>query len=134
MAISDAQRQALNKDSNPISQKVKLGDAVYLAPVILEANIDAAANSTAKTVTVPFACEIIDVIVQARATSASGTATVRSGTNAISDAIVMAVDTTITRAGTLDDTYTTLSTSTSLNVITNGANDRGLVQIVCKRL
>ena len=74
------------------------------------------------------------VVVQARAASGSGTATVRVGTNAVSDAIVMAVDTTMVRAGTLNDAYTTLAAGDNLNVITNGANDRGLVTVVCRRL
>lgn len=134
MSLSDIQRQELNKGSNPVSQKVVLGDAVYSSPLLLEANIDAAANVTAVSVSVPFACEVIDVIVQSRAASASGTATVRKATTAISDAIVMAVDAVVTRAGTIDDAQSTLAAGDDLNVITNGANDRGLVQIVCKRL
>ena len=132
--MTNAERKILNKGSTPSNQKVQLGDAVYNSPVILEADVDAAANATAKTITVPFACEVIDVIVQARATSGSGTATLRVGTNAVSDAMVMAVDTTIVRAGTIDDTYSTLAAGDNLNVITNGANDRGFIQVVCKRL
>lgn len=134
MAITDIQRQELNKGSIPVLQKTKLGDAVYSAPVLLFADIDAAANATAKSVTVPFACEVVDVIVQSRAASASGTATLRKVTTAISDAMVMAVDKVIVRAGTIDDAQSSLSAGDDLNVITNGANDRGLVTIVCKRV
>jgi len=132
--ITDAQRVELNNGMNPVAQKSGLGDAVYSAPVMFEAEIAAAANATPVSIDVPFACEVIDVTVQARAASGSGTATLRKGTSAISDAIAMAVDTTIARAGTIDDAYSTLAAGDSLNVITNGANDRGLVQVVCKRL
>jgi hypothetical protein len=134
MALTNNQRIELNKGSIPSNQKVQLGDAVYSAPVVLIADIDAAANATAKSVTVPFDCEVIDVVVQARATSAGGTATVRKVTTAICDAVAMAADTTIARAGTLDDAQSTLSAGDDLNVITNGANDRGLVSIICRRI
>lgn len=138
MSRLSANEAAILDGMNPDAQKVALGSAVrnveQYGLCILEADIDAAANATAKSVTVPFACEVVDVIVQARATSGSGTATVRVSTNAISDAIVMAVDTTIVRAGTINDAYSTLAAGDSLNVITNGANDRGLVEIVVKRL
>ncbi len=100
----------------------------------LVANITSAANSTAASITVPFACEVIDVVVQARATSGSGSATVRKGTNAISNAIVMATDTNITRAGTIDDAQSTLAAGDNLNVITNGANDRGLVTVIVRQV
>lgn len=94
--------------------------------------VTAAANSTAASLTVPFACEVVDIVVQARASSGSGTATVRKGTSAISDAIVMATDTAIVRAGTIDDAYSTLAAGDSLTVITNGANDRGVVSVIVK--
>lgn len=134
MAMTDAQRIELNTNANPISQKTSLGDALYLAPVYITADISADASSTAVSFTIPFACEVIDIIVQARATSGSGTATVRKATTAISDAMVMAVDTTIVRAGTIDDAQSTLAAGDDVNVITNGANDRGTVTLVCRRL
>lgn len=87
-----------------------------------------------KAVPIPFACEVIDVIVQARATSESGTATLKKGSNAITDAIVMAVDTTITRAGTINDAYSTLAEGDTVTVDAHGANDRGLVTILVRRL
>lgn len=102
--------------------------------VILIASIAASANATAVTVEVPFDIEIVDVVVQARATSGGGTATVRTGTNAITNAIAMATDTNITRAGTIDDSRSTILQGGSLNVITAGANDRGLVSILARRI
>lgn len=133
MAVTDTQRQALNKDSNAISQKVQLGNAVYQAPVLLFANITADATA-GLSITVPFACEVVQVIAQCRAANASGTATLRKATTAITDAIVMAVDKTNIEASTIDDAQSTLAAGDNLNVITNGADDRGLVTVICRRL
>jgi hypothetical protein len=87
-----------------------------------------------KTVPIPFACEVIDVIVQARATNGGGTATLKKGSNAITDAMVMAVDTTIVRAGTINDSYSTLAEGDTVTVDANGASDRGLVTILVRRI
>lgn len=134
MALSDIQRQELNKGSNPVTQKVVLGDAVYLAPVYIQAAIEADATSSAVAFTIPFACRIVDIIVECTAASGSGTATVRKVTTAISDAMIMAVDKVIVRAGTIDDAQSTLAAGNNVNVITNGAADRGVVTLVCVRL
>jgi hypothetical protein len=87
-----------------------------------------------KTVPIPFACEVIDVIVQARATNGGGTATLKKGSNAITDAIAMAQDTTIARAGTINDAYSTLAEGDAVSVDAAGAADRGLVTILVRRL
>lgn len=81
----------------------------------------------------PYAIEILDVIVQARATSASGVALVSDGTNDITNSIAMATDTNIARAGTIDDAYSSLSAGDSLVVTTNGSNDRGLVTVIFRK-
>lgn len=114
---------------------IKTSAQMQLSP-IYEFNIPitAAANSTAVSFVVPFACEVIDVIVQARAGSGSGTATLRKGTSAISDAIAMSTDKAVARAGSIDDAYSTLAANDTLTVITNGANDRGLVSVIVKAL
>jgi hypothetical protein len=82
---------------------------------------------------VPFDIEIIDIVVQARATSGSGTVQLSDGTNNISDAVAMATDTNITRAGTLNDAYSALTKGDQLILTTNGAADRGFVTIVAVR-
>lgn len=87
-----------------------------------------------KAVPIPFKCEVIDVIVQARATSGGGTATLKKGSNAITDAMVMAVDTTIVRAGTINDAYSTLNEGDAVSVDCANAADRGLVTILVRRL
>lgn len=79
---------------------------------------------------VPFKLEVLEVIVQARAASASGTVTVRKGTTAITDAIVAAVDKVVSRAGTIDNDESVLDAGDALNVLANGAADRALVTII----
>lgn len=79
---------------------------------------------------IPHPFELIDVIVQCRATNASGTAQIRKGATAITDAMIMAVDKVIVRAGTIDDAQSTIKKTDSINVITNGAADRGFVTLI----
>ena len=131
--ITTDDKRKINK-ACPVLRITKLGDNLIGAPIYLTASIAADATTTAVSFTVPIACEIVDIIVQARATSGSGTATVRKVTTAISDAMIMAVDTTIVRAGTINDAQSTLAAGDDVNVITNGAGDRGLITLVCRRL
>lgn len=134
--LSANEKAILNND-NPTNQYTDAGtelfDASNYGLYYLICSITADATGE-KAVTVPFACEIVDVIVQARATSGSGTATVKAGSNAVTDAIAMAADTTIARAGTINDAYSTLAAGATLTVDANGANDRGLVIIVVRKV
>lgn len=52
-----------------------------------------------------FDFEVVDVIVRTETSVTSSAVQLRSGTNALSDAIVSAAANAITRAGTLDKTY-----------------------------
>jgi len=85
-------------------------------------------------VPIPFACEVIDIIVQCRATNGAGTMTLKKGSSNISNAIVCATDTNITRATTIDDAYSTLKEGDAVSVDANGAADRGLITIIVRRL
>lgn len=136
MTISANQAASLN-NAGVVEQAVSLGteiksiqDKAVYNPIIIKVLIDGDYHTTAKTVTIPYAFELVDVIVQARTASENGTATVRKNTTAITDAIVMAVDKVITRAGTIDDAQSTIATTDSINIITNGATDRGMVILV----
>lgn len=122
---------------SPTSQDVQIGTELKYESdyglYVLICNITADATGE-KAVTIPFACEVIDVVVQARATSGSGTATLKKGANAITNAIAMATDTDITRAGTIDDAYSTLAAGDTVTVDANGSTDRGLVSIFVRRV
>ena len=78
---------------------------------------------------IPGKYRIADVKVEARAASASGTMTLRKGTTAITDAMIMAVDKVMVAAGTIDNDESEIDVGDALNVITNGAADRGMVTI-----
>ena len=118
---------------NATAQQADLAARLGAAPVVIKTTVDAAANSTAKTVTVPYDVYIVDVIVQCNATSSSGTLTLRTGTTAISDAIACATNHAVARAGTLDDAQTSIGPTDNINLIANGANDRGTVYIIGMR-
>jgi len=150
MAILSTDQAAKFNTASPAEQIITMGDLMRevqqrtgmdetlptsFSPLILF-NYSIAADTTTSTaiLTVPFACEVLDVFVQCRAANASGTATLRNGTtNPITNAMIMAVDKTMVRAGTIDDAYSILAAGTTLNVICNGASDRGLLTILFKK-
>lgn len=77
-----------------------------------------------------FNFTVLDCFVECRAASGSGTITVSDSTpNAISSAMVCAVDTTIGRTTIIDDAYATVSDG-SLQFSANGAADRGMVRLL----
>jgi hypothetical protein len=86
----------------------------------------------------PFAFRILDVTVRCDAANALGTATledtVGGGGTAITDAIVMAVDEVVTRAGTINNAVADVALAGDLIVVTNGAGDIGQVAISCVKL
>ncbi len=133
----DSNEASKLNNAGVVEQDVRLGTEMKFESdyglYILTCSITADATGE-KAVTIPFACEVVDVIVQSRATSGSGTATLKAGSNAITDAIVMAADTVITRAGTINDAYSTLAAGATVTVDTNGANDRGLVSVIVRRV
>lgn len=81
----------------------------------------------------PFALEVIYVIAQCRVAKALGTVKLTDGTDDISNAIVMAVDKTSIMSGTIDNSKSTIAKGGTLKVVTNDADDRGLVTTVAVR-
>jgi len=114
---------------NATAQQADLATAMQNRMVVVRVVVDAAANSTAKTFTVPYDMYIVDVVVQCTAANASGTLTLRTGTTAISDGIACATNHAVDRAATLDDAQVTRTAGETLNLIANGANDRGVAYI-----
>jgi hypothetical protein len=94
--------------------------------------IDADATG-GKAVPIPFPCVVKDVTVVCTASNGGGTLILSNGT-AITDAIVCATDTAVTRAGTIDDAYYTLYPTSSVTVTANGADDRGIVNIIVREI
>lgn len=99
--------------------------------VLRKIEIDIEADATGgKDIEMPEAGEILDVVVQCTAANGSGTVKLTDGTDDITDAIAMAVDKTIARAGTIDDAYSSLSKGDTLSAVANGASDRGKVTVL----
>ncbi len=82
---------------------------------------------------VNFSGILVDIIVRCTVANASGDAQLRRVTTAISDAITMAVDDTISRAATLTDAGVVVVAGETLNILCNGAADRGEVTLVMYR-
>lgn len=117
---------------NAAAERGGLGDRLAATPVVIKKVVDANATS-GLTVEIPYDVIIVDVVVQCTATNSSGTLQLRSGTTAITDAIDCDTNHAIDRAATIDDAETEIKTSDSINVISNGANDRGIMYIIGMR-
>lgn len=135
--ITAAKADKLNR-MHPTFQEMQFGTDVYeisrYSPVIISTAVTAAANSTAKSVTIPFAMRVLFVVTECTAASLSGTLTLRKATTAISDAMECATDKKVVYSAYIDDAQSTLAAGDNVNIIANGANDRGVVTIVGIRL
>lgn len=78
---------------------------------------------------VKWSGEITDLKVQCTASNTSGTLKLRRATTDITDAIVCAVVDVETRAATVVQAQKVLTQGETLNVIANGASDRGVMYI-----
>ena len=79
---------------------------------------------------VPFDCTVYDVIVQASGSTGSATVTLSNDGDAVTNAIIMATDKAITRAGTINSAYSSFSEGDLFTLTTNGASDKGLVKLM----
>jgi hypothetical protein len=98
-------------------------------------NVVADASGGLSLPAAPCGYEILEVIVQCRV--ASGTGTLKLTTSApadITDAMVCAVDKTIVRAGTIDDAQSSVAAGAILKVIAAHNTDRGLVTIIGRKV
>ncbi len=131
--ITAAKADKLNR-MHPTFQEMQFGTDVYeisrYSPVIISTAVTAAANSTAKSVTIPFAMRVLFVVTECTAASVSGTLTLRKATTAISDAMECATDKKVVYSASIDDAQSTLAAGDNVNIIANGANDRGVVTII----
>ena len=132
--MSETNREILNS-YHPTAQKVKLGDMATYAPVVFTYEITADATGNPVAFTAPFAMQIDDIHVIAKATVSGGTVTPKKGTDAICTAIACAVDGVLARmAAGVDDTKLTLATGDTFNVDTANAGDRGIVVVMGHRV
>ena len=77
--------------------------------------------------------EIVDAWAVCTTANASGTLTLRTATNGITSAIVCAVQHVVSRTTQVVQTYKTITQNQALNVIANGAADRGILYFAVLR-
>jgi len=116
------------KKSLPELEKVGAGT---LEAIVLEIPVTVAANATAVNFTVPYGFKLIDAFAVGSATSSGATLTLRTGTTALTSGMACAAADALGRATTL--TVGTHKAGDVLNVIANGAADRGTVFLIGKR-
>lgn len=133
MAVLTTRQAEIIDNAIPSNQNVALGTAVKEvqdnSPIYVHFAVTADATS-GLTITIPLDMLIVDVIVECTTANASGTLALRKTTTAITDAMICAVDKVIVRAGTIDDAQSTILTTDSINVIANGAADRGKITLI----
>ena len=81
----------------------------------------------------PFKFEVIDVTIQPRGTSTSGTIKITNGTNDITDVMICAVDKTMVKAASIDDAYSTIEKDGTLDIVCAGtviADTKALVTVL----
>jgi len=109
----------------PFPQKLAGGDSLNSAEYVVDSDASAGIDITGL---IPVGARIVDIIVKATAASAGGTLQLTDTTPAaISNAIVCAVNTTITRAGTLTNEVVD---GDGLRIVSNAAADRGIMTIL----
>jgi hypothetical protein len=135
MTLTSAEADKLNK-SDVVRQDTELGTEVLNqqtvdanTPRIVPFAVTADATS-GLSITIPYNMVVVDVWVECTTANVAGTLTLRKATTAITDAMICAVDKVVVRAGTIDNAQSTILTTDSINVISNGAADRGIITIL----
>lgn len=143
MAITATQAAKLN-NMNPTAQEVAMGTELARVGGLIDTEVlvsakqliaikyavTADASGAGLAITVPYAMEIVDVIVQARASEVGATLKLTTAAGDITDGIACAADTTIARAGTIDDSKSSIITTTALKAVASHASVRALVTII----
>ena len=108
------------------------------SPAVFTRAITADTTTASVAFIAPFAMQIVDITVIAQATSGGGTVTPRKGADAMCTAIAMATDGAVTRLGAgavvANAARLILAKGDTVNVITAGATDRGIVTFTAVRL
>jgi hypothetical protein len=126
------------RNKKGLTHNQQLNELQY-SPAVFKYNVAADTSTAAVAFVAPFAMEIFDIIVNAQATSGSGTITPRKGaTDAMCTAIACATDGVVSHmaAGTVvaNAARLILAKGDSVYVIANGSTDRGIVTFMAARL
>jgi len=131
--LTQAEEERANRH-DPVRAGLKFGTLFKEAMNVLTYDVTTGATSIKIFDSdAPYKFEIIDVVIQPRGDSTSGTIKITNGTNDITDAMTCAVDTTIARPATIDDAYSTIERRGTLEIVCGGttpADTIGLVTIV----
>lgn len=126
------------KDVTPNQQ---LNELDVYSPVIINYAVTADHSTAQAAFVAPFQMRIVDIIVKANATNASGTLVPRKGADAMCTGITCAADGAVSRlaAGAVvaNDARLTLAKGDTVNVISSGgtaANTRGFVTFIAVRV
>lgn len=101
------------------------GNGIVVQRVDITADASGATDFTAL-----FSGELIQAWTHATATNASGTLQVRRGTTGITDAMACATANAVDKADTITQASKDITAGETLNVIANGAADRGEVYLM----
>jgi hypothetical protein len=149
MAIFKANEALKYNDNDPGTQNAQIGSkileiqqnigmneaAVSISPLVaVEYTVAADATGGLAICTMPYAAEVVDVIVFCTTSNTSGTLTLKKATNSISDAIACVTAGAIGRAATLATAYYILASGDILNVVANGAADRGKIIVILRKV
>ena len=118
--LSSTNRSKLGND-NPTNQNVGLSTALTYANTIFRFVVDSTA-AAGFNLTIPVAINITDMVIQAQAAATTGTLQLRRSSTAITDAMICAVDHTLARAATVDNTQAATTAGETLNVISTGSD------------
>ena len=120
----------------PGSQNARVGDRIKELQnrgiVVQQAAVIADATG-GFSFTVEYSGILLDVTVACRASNGSGTLTLRRAANAISSAIVCATDDVLSRTTTIVHAEKDVVAAETLNLIANGAADRGIATLFILR-
>ncbi len=133
--ITDGEALALD-NASPADQINRLGTRLQeiqdSSPYVQKVTVDADATG-GKAITADVAGEIVDAWAVCTVANASGTLTLRRSTNAISSAITCAVQDALSRTTSLVQAQKAVVQGEALNVVANGAADRGILYFAIKR-
>jgi len=119
-----------------IQMKAGMNDAGSAISPLLIFTHEVTADSTANPaiLTLPFAVEVVDVIVHCTTSNASGSLTLGKGATAITGALACVTAGALARATTLAVAAYQLVAGDTLNVDANGASDRGKITVFMRKV
>ncbi len=102
--------------------------------IAVELDVTADASGAIDFIMPGFDFELLDVTVLATAISVAGTLILRRGTTDMTDAIACSLTNALGRAAEIVIAEKSISAGETLNIISNGAGDRGRMNLIGRRI